>query len=374
MRPPISMDEMQDLRPLLKKMVEQGRTLRVEEARAAIGAMLDGDVADVEIAALLTALAQRGETVDEVTGVVMALRERLTPLPVTEAERTELVDTCGTGGDGSGTFNISTAAALVAAAAGAKVAKHGNRALTSCCGSADVLEALGVPVDLTPDQAVACLRAHGFVFLFAPTSHPTMQRVQPVRRALGFRNTFHLAGPLSNPAGARAQLMGVFSREKVELVAKAMARLGVRHGLVVHGADGLDELTLTGPTTVAEVRDERTRMYEVTPERLGLERAPGEALKGAAAGNAASGNAEMLEAILRGTDTSPHARARHDVVALNAAACLVVAGVAADLKDGVTRAAAALQAGAAASLLERLRAFGRDNATVQGESHPTTSF
>jgi anthranilate phosphoribosyltransferase len=361
------MDEMPDLRPLLKKMVEQGRTLRVEEAHAAIGAMLDGEVADVEIAALLTALAQRGETVDEVTGIVMALRERLMPLPVTEAERAELVDTCGTGGDGSGTFNISTAAALVAAAAGAKVAKHGNRALTSHCGSADVLEALGVPVDLTPNQAVACLRAHGFVFLFAPTSHPTMRRVQPVRRALGFRNTFHLAGPLSNPAGARAQLMGVFSREKVELVAKAMARLGVRHGLVVHGADGLDELTLTGPTTVVEVRDERTRMYEVTPERLGLERAPAEALKGA---DSTAGNAEMLEAILRGTDASSHARARRDVVALNAAACLVVAGVAGDLKDGITSAAAALQTGAAAGLLDRLRAFGRDNATVQAGSHP----
>ncbi len=367
MRPPVSMDEMQDLRPLLKKMVEQGRTLRAEEANAAIGAMLDGDVADVEIAALLTALAQRGETVDELTGVVMALRERLMPLPVTEAERAELVDTCGTGGDGLGTFNISTAAALVAAAAGAKVAKHGNRALTSHCGSADVLEALGVPVDLTPDQAVACLRTHGFVFLFAPTSHPTMRRVQPVRRALGFRNTFHLAGPLSNPAGARAQLMGVFSREKVELVAKAMARLGVRHGLVVHGADGLDELTLTGPTTVAEVRGDRTRMYEVTPEGLGLERAPAEALKGA---DSTAGNAEMLEAILRGTDASPHASARRDVVALNAAACLVVAGVAGNLQDGITSAAAALQAGAAAGLLDRLRAFRRDNATVQAGSHP----
>jgi anthranilate phosphoribosyltransferase len=367
MQTPVSMDEMQDLRPLLKKMVEQGRTLRAEEAHAAIGAMLDGEVADVEIAALLTALAQRGETVDEVTGIVMALRERLMPLPVTEAERAELVDTCGTGGDGSGTFNISTAAALVAAAAGAKVAKHGNRALTSHCGSADVLEALGVPVDLTPDQAVACLRTHGFVFLFAPTSHPTMRRVQPLRRALGFRNTFHLAGPLSNPAGARAQLMGVFSREKVELVANAMARLGVRHGLVVHGADGLDELTLTGPTTVAEVRGDRTRMYEVTPEQLGLERAPAEALKGA---DSTAGNAAILEAILRGTDASSHARARRDVVALNAAACLVVAGVAADLKDGITSAAAALQGGAAAGLLDRLRAFGRDNATAQTGSHP----
>jgi anthranilate phosphoribosyltransferase len=351
---------MEDLRPLLKQMVEQGRTLRAEEAHAAIGAMLDGNVADVEIAALLTALAQRGETVDEVTGVVTALRERLMPLPVTEAERAELVDTCGTGGDGSGTFNISTAAALVAAAAGAKVAKHGNRALTSRCGSADVLEALGVPVDLSPEQAVACLRADGFVFLFAPSSHPTMRRVQPVRRALGFRNTFHLAGPLSNPAGAQAQLMGVFAWEKVELVAKTMARLGVRHGLVVYGADGLDELTLTGPTTVAEVRSGATRIYEVTPEQLGLERAPAEALKGAesAADNPAAGNAEILEAILCGTDQSPHAGARRDVVALNAAACLVVAGVAADLKDGVLRGLAALQSGAAAALLERLRAFG----------------
>jgi anthranilate phosphoribosyltransferase len=360
---------MPDLRPMLKEMVERGRTLRVEEARAAIGAMLDGDATDVEIAALLTVLAERGETVDEVTGVVMALRERLMPLPVTDAERAELVDTCGTGGDGSGTFNISTAAALVAAAAGAKVAKHGNRALTSHCGSADVLEALGVPVDLTPDQAVVCLRAHNFVFLFAPTSHPTMRRVQPVRRALGFRNTFHLAGPLSNPAGAQAQLMGVFSREKVELVAETMARLGVRHGMVVHGADGLDELTLTGPTTVTEVRNGATRIYEVTPEQLGLERAPAEALLGA---ESAAGNAQILEAIVRGTDGSSHARARRDVVVLNAAACLVVAGVAKDLKHGMTRAADALQSGAAAAVLGRLQAFSRDNATIEVAPHPTS--
>lgn len=358
---------MEDLRPLLKEMVERGRTLRVEEAHASVGAMLDGNVADVEIAALLTALAQRGETVDEVMGVVMALRERLMPLPVTDAERAELVDTCGTGGDGCGTFNISTAAALVAASAGAKVAKHGNRALTSRCGSADVLEALGVPVDLGPEQAVACLRAHGFVFLFAQSSHPTMRRVQPVRRALGFRNTFHLAGPLSNPAGAQAQLMGVFAQEKVDLVAKTMARLGVRHGLVVHGADGLDELTLTGSTTVAEVRGGATRTYEVTPEQLGLKRVPREALLGA---ESAEGNAAILEAIFRVTDHSPHARARRDVVVLNAAACLVVAGIAPDLKDGMIRAAAALQSGAVAALLERLRTVARDNATVQVGSHP----
>jgi anthranilate phosphoribosyltransferase len=184
-----------------------------------------------------------------------------------------------------------------------------------------------------------------------------MRRVQPVRRALGFRNTFHLAGPLSNPAGAQAQLMGVFAREKVDLVAKTMARLGVRHGLVVHGADGLDELTLTGSTTVAEVRGGSIRTYEVTPEQLGLQRVRGEALLGA---ETAEGNAAILEAILCETDHGPNARARRDVVVLNAAACLVVAGVAEDLEDGLAKAAGALQSGAAAVLLERLRAFGRE--------------
>lgn len=353
---------MHDLRPILKEMVERGRTLRAEEAHAAVGAMLDGSVTDAEIAALLTVLAERGETVDEVAGMVMALRDRLMPLPITESERVELVDTCGTGGDGSGTFNISTAAALVAAAAGAKVAKHGNRALTSRCGSADVLEALGVPVDLALEDAVACLRAYGFVFLFAPTSHPTMRRVQPVRRALGFRNTFHLAGPLSNPAGAQAQLMGVFGREKVELVAETMARLGVRHGWVVHGQDGLDELTLTAPTTVVEVRDGGvTRTFEVLPEQVGLGRVAAEALQGA---ESAAGNAQILESVFRGTDDGPHAGARRDVVALNAAACLVVAGIAADLQDGVSKANAALQTGATAALIEKLRAFARDRATA----------
>lgn len=361
---------MYDLRPMLKEMVERGRTLRADEAQAAVGAMLDGGATDVEIAALLTVLAGRGETVDEVTGVAMALRERLIPLPITEAERVELVDTCGTGGDGSGTFNISTAAALVAAAAGAKVAKHGNRALTSRCGSADVLEALGIPVDLTPGDAAACLRTHGFVFLFAPTSQPTMRRVQPVRRALGFRNTFHLAGPLSNPAGARAQLMGVFAKEKIELVAETMARLNVRHGWVVHGDDGLDELTLTGATTVMEVSGGGMRTFEITPEQLGLRRVAREALRGA---ESSVGNAQILEAIFRRTNGSPHADPRRDVVAMNAAACLVVAGVAASLEDGLARAASVLQTGAVAALLERLRAFGRERATSPAESHPTTS-
>jgi anthranilate phosphoribosyltransferase len=349
---------MQDLRPVLKEMVEGRRTLRADETHAAVGAMLDGDVTDVEIAALLTAMATRGETVDEVAGVVMALRERLVPLPITEAERAELVDTCGTGGDGCGTFNISTAAALVAAAAGARVAKHGNRAVTSRCGSADVLEELGVPVDLSAEHAVACLRETGFVFLFAPTAHPTMRRVQPVRRALGFRNVFHMAGPLSNPAGARAQLMGVFARDKVELVAAAMARLGVRHGMVVHGSDGLDELTLSGATTVAEVKDGRVTQYELTPGQVGLEHAP---LRSLAGGETAAENAALLEAIVSGTERGPGAGARRDVVVLNAAASLVVAGVAANVQDGIVRAAAAMASGAVAVLLQRLRRFGGEH-------------
>ena len=358
---------MHDLRSLLKDLVEGQHTLTVEQAEAAIGAMLDGDAGDVEIAALLTALATRGETADEVCGVVRALRQRLLPLPLTDAERSQLVDTCGTGGDGAGTFNISTAAALVAAAAGARVAKHGNRAVTSTCGSADVLEAMGVRVDLPPEQAAACLRQNGFVFLFAPGAHPTMRRVQPVRRALGFRNVFHLAGPLSNPAGAQAQVMGVFARNKVELVAETMARLGVRHGLVVHGADGLDELTLAGTTTVAEVRNGATRCYEVAPEQFGLSRAPLAALAGA---ESPQGNAAILEALLCGTDRSSVAVARRDVMLLNAAACLLVAGVAAGLGEGVATAAAALDSGAAAGLLARLRAFGVETAAAASNACP----
>jgi anthranilate phosphoribosyltransferase len=345
---------MHDLRRVTKELVETGRTLSLQEAHASVGAMLDGGATEMEIAALLTALAARGETVDELCGAVQALRERLLLLPVDEVERSQLVDTCGTGGDGSGTFNISTAAALVAAAAGARVAKHGNRAVTSRCGSADVLEALGMRVDIPPAEAAACLRQNGFVFLFAPGAHPTMRRVQPVRRALGFRNIFHMAGPLSNPAGARQQVMGVFARNKVELVAEAMAQLGMRHGLVVHGADGLDELTLTGPTTVAEVRDGTMHIYRITPQQLGLKPVPPAALLGA---ETPAGNAAILEGIFRGSDRSPQADARRDVVLLNAAACLLVAGRAAELRDGIEQAAAALKTGAAWALLERLRAL-----------------
>jgi anthranilate phosphoribosyltransferase len=340
---------MSGVRTHLRHLVESSTSMTEQQAYELFSEILDGNASDVEIAAVLAVLAERGETADEIVGLVRAMRERILPLPLTDAERQTLVDTCGTGGDSSGTFNISTAAALVAAASGARVAKHGNRAVTSHCGSADVLEALGVPVDLTPEAAVACLRATGFVFLHAPLSHPAMRRVQPVRRALGFRTLFNLAGPLTNPAGASAQVMGVFAVEKVPLVAEAMLRLGVRHGLVVHGADGLDELTISAATTVAEVRNGSLRSYQVQPENCGLKRSALDALR---CGETIQENAAILEATLR-ADAGP----RRDVVALNAAAALVVAGIVSDLRDGVERAAHALSSGAAHATLETLRGF-----------------
>ncbi|MGI8772097.1 MAG: anthranilate phosphoribosyltransferase [Acidobacteriaceae bacterium] len=340
------------LRALLRHLLESHISMTEQQAHELFSEILDGRATDVEIAAVLAALAQRGETADEIVGLVRAMRERILPLPLTDVERQKLVDTCGTGGDSSGTFNISTAAALVAAAAGASVAKHGNRAVTSNCGSADVLEALGVPVDLSPDAAVACLRATGFVFLHAPLSHPAMRRVQPVRRALGFRTLFNLAGPLTNPAGASAQVMGVYSVEKVPLLAEAMLRLGVRHGLVVHGADGLDELTVSAATSIAEVRNGSLRSYQVRPEDCGLDCTPPDALRG---GETVAENAAILERILRG-EASPG----RDVVALNAAAALVVAGLVPDLRHGVEQASHALSSGAAHATLETLRGFAGD--------------
>src|SRR5271168_4882788 len=276
---------MAGFRKMLNLVVEQGAPLSRAEARQVLTQVLSGESSDMEIAALLTALATRGETADELTGFAEAMRALAVPLPLTDGERASLVDTCGTGGDGLGTFNITTGSALVAVAAGAKVAKHGNRAVTSCCGSADVLEALGVPVKLSPEQAVECLRATGFMFLYAPEMHPALKRVQPIRRALGFRTIFNLAGPLTNPAGAPAQVIGVFGG--LQLVAATLARLGVRHAFVVHGRDGLDELTLNGISDVAEVREQSIRNFTLEAGAAGLEPAPLSALAGCdAQGNA----------------------------------------------------------------------------------------
>ena len=337
---------MSQLPSLLKHVVEDHGTLTQQQGCSVLREMLEGDVTDIQIAALVTAIATRGATVDELAGFVEALRAMGQPVPLTQAERDELVDTCGTGGDGQGTFNISTAAALVAAAAGVKIAKHGNRGITSKCGSADVLEALGVPVELSPESAVECLRQTGFMFLYAPSLHPAMKRVKPLRRALGFRTIFNLAGPLANPAGANAQVVGVFAG--LDLVADSLARLGVRHAFVVHGRDGLDELTLNGVSEVAEVREHTVRNFTLEAGDAGLQQAPLSALQGCDAG----GNASLIENILQG-ESGP----RRDVVLLNAAAALVIAGRAVDFAGGVRCAADAIDSGAGLRLLARLRKF-----------------
>jgi anthranilate phosphoribosyltransferase len=340
------METMSQLKALLKHVAEDHGTLTQQQACAALREMLEGDATDVEIASLLTAIATRGPTVEELSGFVQAMRAMSRPMPVTESERDELVDTCGTGGDGRGTFNISTAAALVAAAAGVKVAKHGNRGLTSKCGSADVLEALGLSAELEPDRAVECLRQTGFMFLYAPAMHPALKRVQPVRRALGFRTIFNLAGPLANPAGAKAQVVGVFTG--LNLVAASLARLGVRHAFVVHGRDGLDELSLSEVSDVAEVREHTVRNFSLEAAETGLPAAPLDAL----AGGDAQTNAAMIVKILEG-ELGP----RRDVVLLNAAAAIVIAGRADDFAAGVRCAAAAIDSGAGLRLLAQLREF-----------------
>jgi anthranilate phosphoribosyltransferase len=354
---------MADFREYVEQVRDVGASLSRFQANSALREMLAGDATDEDIAALLTAMAKRGETVAELTGFAEAMRALSVPVPLTDEERAKLVDTCGTGGDGHGTINVSTGAALVAAAAGAKVAKHGNRGVTSKCGSADVLEALGVAVAMPVEAAAECLRATGFTFLFAPLLHPSLRRVQPIRKALGFRTIFNLAGPLSNPANARAQVIGVYAADRVGLVAESLANLGVRHAFVVHGLDGLDELTLTTETLVAEIRghgsgirDEGTEMagdvvhFRVNPREAGLALTSLDLLKG---GETAAENAAILEAILCG-EKGP----KRDIVLLNAAAALVVSGVAADFSEGVTRGAEAIDSGAAKKTLQALRDFG----------------
>ncbi len=341
------------LKELLKPLAEDGAAMTREQSSEVLREILSGDVPEVETAALLAVLATRGEQAPEVAGFVDTMRAMATPVPLTDEEREELVDTCGTGGGGPLTFNISSGAALVAAAAGAKVAKHGNRAVTSRCGSADVLEALGVPVMLSPELAVECLRATGFMFLFAPHYHPAMKAVGPLRRALGFRSIFNLCGPLTNPAGARAQVIGVLAPSRVLLVGRTLAELGARRAFVVHGSDGIDELTTTGESVVARIVESETgepllKAARITPEMAGLPRATLEQFTG---GDVAT-NASLLYDVITGISG-----ARRDIVLLNAAAALVAAGLADDLKKGVELGAEAIDSGQAAATLAKLRQF-----------------
>lgn len=340
----------------LHQIANHCRSLSREQARDVMSAILNGKATDAQIAALLVALHMKGETVEEIVGFAEAIRaaaeplalERDSALDVSGTERDALVDTCGTGGDASGTFNISTATALTVAGAEVRVAKHGNRSVTSKCGSADVMEALGINIYLSPARVAACLDKVGIAFLFAPSMHSAMKYVQPARRELKLRTVFNLLGPLTNPANASAQVVGVYSAELVEKVAKALSMLGLKRALVVHGSDGLDEITVTGSTRIAEVRNGTVRSYEVAPEQFGLLTSPMESLMG---GDAAA-NAAIIKSILGG-EKSP----KRDVVLLNAAAALVAAGRADAIGDALPLAANSIDSGKAKEKLEALVRF-----------------
>jgi anthranilate phosphoribosyltransferase len=349
------------LKELLKPLAEDGAALTREQAAQVLEEILAGNATEPEIAAMMAVMATRGEQAPELAGFVDVLRAHVTPVPLTDEERASLVDVVGTGGGGPLTFNISSGAALVAAAARAKVAKHGNRAITSRCGAADVLEALGVPIELGPQKAAECLRETGFMFLFAPLYHPAMRIVGPLRRSLGFRSIFNLCGPLSNPAEARAQVIGVLAPSKVLLVGRTLVALGAKKAFVVHGTDGIDELTTTGESVVARVEDSETgesklRASRITPEMAGLPRAQLEDFVG---GNVTT-NAALLFDVLTGIKGP-----RRDIVLLNAAAGLVAAGLADDLNIGVEMGAEAIDSGQAAATLEKLRRFGAKQSTIQ---------
>ena len=353
----------------LHRLANHNQSLARDEARDVMAEVLTGKCTDAQIAALLIALRMKGETVEEIVGFAEAIRAAAPPLPIERSGTAEplavsgtgrdalveespvdfsLVDTSGTGGDASGTFNISTATAIVTAGAEVRVAKHGNRSISSKCGSADVVEALGVNIQLSPERAAQCLREVGICFLYAPNLHPAMKQVQAVRRELRMRTMFNLLGPLTNPARASGQVVGVYSLDLVEKLAEALSMLGLRRALVVHGLDGLDEITITGTTRVAEAREGLVRSYEIEPEEFGMSRA---ALEEIAGGDAVE-NAAIIRALLNG-EKSP----RRDVVLLNAAAALVAAARTDHLAEAIPLAAKSIDSGAAAAKLEALARF-----------------
>jgi len=332
-----------DLKDVLEA-VASGRALSAAEAEAAFDIFMSGSASEAQMAGVLVGLRAKGIHPSEVAGGVRALRKAM--LPVAAADPDRLVDTAGTGGGSVTTFNISTAAALVAAGAGVPVAKHGNRSFTSRCGSADVLEALGVGIELTPERMAEVLEEAGIVFMFAPLLHPAMRHVGPVRRALGITTIMNVLGPLTNPAGARRQVIGVADPALLDLVPGALQQLGHLSALVVHGAPGMDEVSPVGSTRVVELRDGEIFAYEVTPEQLGLE--PAE-LAGLAGGEPQR-NAAIVEAVLAGEPG-----AARTAVVVNAAAALLVGGAAADLEGAARLAETSIDEGGAAASLERLR-------------------
>ena len=341
----------------LHKIAHHRHSLSREEARQVMSEILSGKTTDAQIAALLVALHMKGETVEEIVGFAEAIRAVAQPiangtgtaLDVSGTEREALVDTCGTGGDASDTFNISTASALTIAGAGVRVAKHGNRGITSKCGSADVMEALGVNINLPPARIAECLGEVGFAFMLAPAMHTATKYVQPARRELRpLRSVFNLLGPLTNPANASAQVVGVYSEDLVEKLAMALQMLGLNRALVVHGSDGLDEISISGPTKIGEVRGEWVRTYEVTPAQFGFNPAPLSSITG----GDTHANAEIIRKILEG-EKSP----RRDIVLMNAAAALVAAGKADSLKEAMPMAMQSIDSGAARARLGALVEF-----------------
>jgi len=328
----------------IRKLLER-QDLTEDESAAVMSQVMEGEATPAQIAALLVGLRMKGETVDEITGFARAMRDKSVRI---KPKRHPLADTCGTGGDRVKTFNVSTAAAFVVAGAGVAVAKHGNRSVTSKCGSADVLEALDVTLELEPQDVCECIDEVGIGFMFAPRFHPAMKHAAPVRREMGVRTVFNLLGPLTNPAGATAQLMGVPGPEWAAPLAGVLAKLGADRAFVVYGACGVDEISIAGETFIHEVRDGQVSSYSIAPDDFGLRRADPEAVSG---GDAAA-NARLLVGILEG-ETGP----RRDIVLLNAAAAIVAGGRAADLSEGIAVAAESVDSGAALAKLRDLQSF-----------------
>ena len=332
----------------LQELLER-RDLTREESREVMDSVMRGEATPAQIGGFLIALRLKGETADEIAGFAEAMRAHVVPV---RPERADLVDTAGTGGDGAHTLNISTAAALVAAAAGAAVAKHGNRAVSSSSGSADVLEALGFELELAPERIARSVDELGFGFMFAPTHHPAMRHAAPVRRELATRTVFNVLGPLTNPAGARAQVVGVYAPELVRTIAEVLARLGARRAFVVHGAAGIDELSPAGPNLVGEVVDGDVRERMIDPLELGVPRCDPEEL----VGGTPAENAARIRAIFEGAENT----GAKSAILLNAAGAIAAGGHAADLREGLGYAREALESGAAATRLEQLVAFSRE--------------
>jgi anthranilate phosphoribosyltransferase len=337
------------IKEALAKLLD-GRDLTRDESREVMDAIMSGQATPGQIGGFLVALRVKGETADEIAGAAEAMRAHVVPV---HPKRHDLVDTAGTGGDGGKTFNISTAAALVAAAAGAGVAKHGNRSVSSLSGSADVLEELGFDLALTPDRIAASIDDLGFGFMFAPTHHPAMKHAGPVRTELAARTVFNVLGPLTNPAGARAQVVGVYSPELVPVIADVLARLGAARAFVVHGAGGIDELSPAGPNLVCEVVEGDVRRREIDPEELGVPRCDPLELRG----GTAKENALHIREVFDGANGG-----RRSAILLNAAGAIAAGGHAADLREGLAAAREALDSGAAGERLEQLIAFSQERA------------